>query len=232
MGNYQIDTHTHTLRLESKAHQCYVMIMWFHFFEEVPQQLAETHLINTEHVSTKNMTDVLQLWIPSCCSWGSVRRGSLCVYIAPRASHWWTMLRWGGPLWRWTLCCFFLLVKASWTNIFCFTSLSAIQLVSVEVVNEESHPPQNLFQFITAVWKQHTESCTEETSSLAGCHGTLGHVPAGRWMEINRAAWGDAMITTFQMNLTMAHHDLISLLEKEAWVSGRYYNNLQYLGSF
>lgn len=84
-----------------------------------------------------------------------------------------------------------------------------IQLVSVEMVNEEPHPPKIYFQFITAVWKQHTESCTEETSSLAGCHGTLGHVPAGRWMEINRAVWGDAMITTFQMNMTMAHHDLI-----------------------
>ena len=113
-------THTHTLRLESKAHQCYVMIMWFHFFEEVPQQLAETHLINTEHVSTKNMTDVLQLWIPSCCSWGSVRRGSLCVYIAPRASHWWTMLRWGGPLWRWTLCCFFFVGEGILNKYFLF----------------------------------------------------------------------------------------------------------------
>lgn len=71
--------------------------------------------------------------IPSCCSWGSVRRGSLCVYIAPRASHWWTMLRWGEVV---------AVVKASWKNIFCFKSLSEIQLVSVEVVNEESHPPK------------------------------------------------------------------------------------------
>lgn len=161
--------------------------------------------------------------IPSCCSWGSVRRGSLCVYIAPRASHWWTMLRWGEVV---------AVVKASWKNVFCFKSLSEIQLVSVEVVNEESHPPKIYFKLLLQYENNTLNLAQRKSSSLAGCHGTLGHVPAGRWMEINRAVWGDAMITTFQMHMTMAHHDLISLLEKEARVSGRYYNNLQYLGSF
>lgn len=94
-------THTHTLRLESKAHQCYVMIMWFHFFEEVPQQLAETHLINTEHISTKNMTDVLQLAkFPVVAA--EVRSGeAVCAFTSLHVPHIDGQC-WGeGKLWRW-----------------------------------------------------------------------------------------------------------------------------------